>query len=117
MNAIKQADNARAIQHDTPISGTREEFPIVDSEAIILVTPGEPHAQIINEGFPAGIDIAAIPTAGGYIFVPADQDAADQLGIILGTPITPDTVINTTVLMNESIEGSDDSGRGRLTGN
>ncbi len=102
LEAIRIADAARLIDSESTVSGTIEEFPIVDSEATILVTPGEPHAQIISEGFPAGIDIAVLPSGGSYIFVPADQEAAEALGQILGFPIAPDFVINVGPLLNEN---------------
>jgi len=103
------ATEVTALQFYTTLgeSSYREEFPIVDSEAIILVNPANVEAGAYIEGFPkVNIDIE-LDTNGNYIFI-AHEDDADQLGIILGLPIAPDGVIPTVVMMNESQELNDD---------
>jgi len=95
------ADASGTNQENSPINGGRLEFPIVDTEATILVTPGESEAEVYIEGFPAGIDITVRPGEnGGYIFVPADDDAAALLHGIPGFPVTDQTEINIGLVYN-----------------
>ena len=104
LDAVAIANAARGIhEHPGGPGGDREEFPIVDSEATILVTPGEPLAEVLILGNPTGVSVSAIPDgAGGYIFVPPDADGAGELGNVIGFPIAPDDVINSGVVMNEN---------------
>jgi len=61
------------------------------------------------EGFPAGIDISVRPGEnGGYIFVPANDDAAALLHGIPGFPAIPAEAINIGPLLNEN--SSNDQG-------
>ena len=97
------ADASGTNQEDSPTTSGRLEFPIVDTEATILVTPGESEAEVYIEGFPAGIDITVRPGEnGGYIFVPADDDAAALLHGIPGFPIEPEDQISIGLVLNAS---------------
>ena len=95
LNGIALAQAAREIHENPGGLGDREEFPISDTGVTILVTPGEPIAEVLVLGTPVGINIEVRHRdGGGYIFVATEDDARALLDNIPAFPITPEGEIS-----------------------